>query len=252
MVQTQWELALAKIRIVLVEPAGALNVGSIARVMKNMGLTQLVIVNPQCDPHSEEAQRMAVHAQDVLELAQIVDSLPKALSGCQRAIATTARHRHLSRTMEHPRNTLPWLLHTPAALIFGPEDRGLSNAELNHAHKLVRIPTSAIYESLNLAQAVTVCCYELSQLAQTLDPRTPPPPPSAEASLDQLEAYYQQLETLLLQIGYLYPHTTSSRMEKFRHLFNRAHPSSKEVAMLRGIISQVEWALTIHQHQRSQ
>ncbi|BAI88619.1 MULTISPECIES: RNA methyltransferase [Arthrospira] len=252
MLETQWETALTTIRIVLVEPAGALNVGSIARVMKNMGLTQMVLVSPHCDPMSCEAKTMAVHAQDVLESAQIVDSLPQALIGCQKAIATTARDRSFDRTLEHPRTTLPWLLQSPAALIFGPEDRGLSNTELNYAQRIVRIPSSSAYESLNLAQAVAVCCYELSLSAQTLiDSSTLPTPEPSEplsATLDQLEGYYQQLETLLLKIGYVYPHTVSSRMEKFRHLFNRAQPSSTEVAMLRGVISQVEWALTVKQH----
>ncbi|MGL4881556.1 MAG: TrmH family RNA methyltransferase, partial [Waterburya sp.] len=82
---------LSNIRIVLVEPAGELNVGSIARIMKNMGLSQLILVNPKCDRLSENARKMAVHAVDILEKAQIVDSLPIALAGCQRAIATTVR-----------------------------------------------------------------------------------------------------------------------------------------------------------------
>ncbi|MDX2099503.1 MAG: RNA methyltransferase [Leptolyngbyaceae cyanobacterium bins.59] len=94
-------MSLAKIRIVLVEPAGPLNVGSVARVMKNMGLHHLVLVNPQCDPLSFEARQMAVHAGEVLESAVRVDSLPEALQGCQRAIATTGR----PHTRSHPGNT---------------------------------------------------------------------------------------------------------------------------------------------------
>ena len=161
-------MGLANIRIILVEPAGPLNVGSVARVMKNMGLRTLVLVNPQCDPLGEEAKKMAVHGWDVLEAAQRVATLPEALTGCQRAIATTARVRTLLTPVETPRAALPWLLEdtVTSALIFGPEDRGLSNVELNYAQRFVSIPSSSEYPSLNLAQAVAVCCYELYQSTQ--------------------------------------------------------------------------------------
>jgi tRNA/rRNA methyltransferase len=256
------------IRIVLVEPAGPLNVGSIARVMKNMGLSHLVLVNPQCDRLGAEARQMAVHAVEVLESAQEVKTLPEALQGCQRAIATTGRsHTTLNIPLEHPRVALPWLLTdttppasipvTMSALIFGREDHGLTNEELNHAQRLVLIPTNSAYASLNLAQAVAICCYELYvyATARTPEPWTghveafsPSPLPALSpcvdlAPLDALEGYYQHLETLLLRIGYLYPHTAASRMEKLRRLFSRSYPSATEVAMLRGMLSQIEWAL---------
>jgi tRNA/rRNA methyltransferase len=255
------ETILSGIRIVLVEPAGPLNIGAIARVMKNMGLQQLVLVNPQCDPLGTEARQMAVHGADLLEAAQRVASLPEALRGAQRAIATTARDRSLRIESELPRTALPWLLGTSSALIFGPEERGLSNTELNYAQRFMRIPSSPTYPALNLAQAVAICCYELYQLAQnnpppleserralSLSPNSPclfleQKNFSPEASLDNLEGYYQQLEAVLLRIGYLYPHTAASQMAKFRRLFNRAQLSSREVAMLRGILSQVEWAI---------
>lgn len=254
------ELVLATIRIVLVEPAGALNVGSIARVMKNMGLQHLVLVNPQCDPLGVEARQMAVHAVDVLAAAMVVATLPEALRGCQRAIATTARPR-VATLLESPRSALPWLLESfpqkhlqaKGAIIFGPEDRGLSNEELNYAQRFVAIPSNPEYAALNLAQAVAICCYELYQLlpASAPSPLAPPTPhfplPTPDSrlptSLDVLEGYYQHLEAVLLAIGYLHPHTAASRMQKFRRLLNRALPVSDEVAMLRGILSQVEWAI---------
>jgi tRNA/rRNA methyltransferase len=101
---------LNNIRIILMEPAGALNIGSVARVMKNMGLHHLVLVNPQCDRLGEEARLMAVHAADILEQAEEVPTLPDALKGCQRAIATTARSRSLESPLETPRQALPWLI----------------------------------------------------------------------------------------------------------------------------------------------
>jgi tRNA/rRNA methyltransferase len=236
-------MGLAGLRIVLVEPAGPINIGAIARVMKNFGLYNLVLVNPQCDPLSTEALMMAVHAQEIIESAVLVPTLPEALHGCVRAIATTGRVRSLETPLENPRTALPWLLEEsekPTALIFGREDRGLSNEELNYAQRFVGIPTSPDYVALNLATAVAICCYELSQCAQQPNTQTIAQP---EAPLDVVEGYYQQLESLLLKIGYVYPHTAASRMGKFRQLYNRARLKTGEVAMLRGILQQVEWAL---------
>jgi tRNA/rRNA methyltransferase len=311
----------ANIRIVLVEPAGPLNVGSVARVMKNMGLHQLVLVNPHCDHLGEEARLMAVRAADILETAKVVESLPAALVGCVRAIATTGDDsRSLPTKLEDPAEALPWLLEAPSALIFGPEDCGLTNAQLNRAQRLIRIPSSDAYSSLNLAQAVAICCYELyreegrrkkeegrrkkeegrrkqeegrrkkeagrrkreagREKQEEEEPSFPgparerisrgsassipdatdnlstcyqeqlatsqtenPSPPFTSAPLENLEGYYQQLETLLLKIGYLQPHTAASRMEKFRRLYNRAYPTIEEVAMLRGVLRQTEWAM---------
>lgn len=244
------EQLLAAVRIILVEPAGAMNVGAIARTLKNLGLSQLVLVNPHCDPLGEEARRMAVHAQDILAKATIVDSLPAALTGCVRAIATTARSRALNTVLESPKAALPWLCDSsfPSALIFGPEDRGLSNQELNYAQRFVRIPTSEAYPSLNLAQSVAICAYELSQCVAAGTPAATqgltPVALNPSAPMEAIEGYYQHLERLLLKIGYLYPHTAANRMEKFRRIYNRAGLSNQEVAMLRGILSQVEWAIS--------
>jgi len=283
--------ALTNIRIVLVEPAGPLNVGSVARVMKNMGLRQLILVNPQCDHLGEEARLMAVRAADILETAKVVESLPAALVGCVRAIATTGDDSRSHPTkLEDPASALPWLLEAPSALIFGREDCGLTNAELNRAQRLIRIPSSDAYTSLNLAQAVAICCYELyreegrrkkeegrrkreegssaadfvADLTDVTDvtdatrrrkksegifSQSPPlpisasPTPPSSAPLENLEGYYQQLETLLLKIGYLQPQTAASRMEKFRRLYNRAYPTVDEVAMLRGTLRQTDWAI---------
>ena len=269
------ESRLEPIRIILVEPAGPLNIGSVARVMKNMGLRRLVLVNPHCNLLGAEARQMAVHGVDLLEAAQTVTTIPEALQGCQRAIATTARVRTPETQLETPEEALPWLLSDSAgngarnhstdiqsALIFGPEDRGLSNRELNYAQRFIQIPANPAYPSLNLAQAVAVCGYVLYRSAQAAAVETAAEPLGANlpktifgegraektslsltADLGNLEGYYQHLEAILLKIGYLYPHTAESRMEKFRRLLHRARPSEQEVAMLRGILRQVEWAL---------
>jgi tRNA/rRNA methyltransferase len=262
---------LNNVRIVLVEPAGPLNVGAIARVMKNMGLQQLVLVNPQCDPKGAEAYQMAVHADDILTAAQHVESIPAALVGCQQIVATSSRDRSQGLSALTPAQILPQLLDRPSALIFGPEDRGLSNIELNYAQHCVRIPTSSAYPSLNLAQAVGICCHELysaacasteastlgaqeaeQQIFLTADSLSTPSPGTQPCRHETLEAYYQHLETVLLQIGYLHTHTAASRMAKFRQLFNRSQPSESEVALLRGILSQFEWALSSTVLERSE
>jgi tRNA/rRNA methyltransferase len=218
--------------------------------MKNMGLTQLVIVNPQCEVCGEEATKMAVHAIDLLISARIVPDLPTALEGCTRVIATTARDRAIPTQLETPRAALPWLVDStePTALIFGREDSGLTNSELNYATRYIRIPVGSEYSSLNLAQAVGVCAYELQMCVSNSVTDSPNLQPTILPQLDiapveLLEGYYQQLETLLLEIGYLFPHTAPHRMEKIRRLYNRSQLSPNEVALLRGILRQVSWAI---------
>lgn len=273
-------MTVTGVKIILVEPAGPINVGSVARVMKNFCLNQLVLVNPQCDHLGDEALRMAVHAGDVLQTAKVVKTLPEALKGCKRAIATTARSRDWEIPLEPPLIALPWLLEEigqPSALIFGPEDRGLSNEELNYAQRFMRIPTNPEYASLNLATSVSICCYELATISGIFSKSSEYKvennykiQPQIEAKtqnisedklktssvnnseydiapLDVVEGYYQQLESVLLTISYLYPHTVASRMEKFRQMYNRAELRTKEVAMLRGVLRQTLWALSNHE-----
>ncbi|MCG9885804.1 MAG: RNA methyltransferase [Cyanobacteria bacterium] len=257
-------LALDRIRIVLVEPAGPLNIGAIARAMKNFGLSRLVLVNPQCDPVGGQARQMAVHAGDLLAQAQRVATLTDALSGCQHIVATVGRDVSTDELAIAPPAIAMaqiWQKATTGqtvALIFGREDRGLLNPEIALAHQLIRIPTSDAYGSMNLAQAATVCFYELFSRAIAPPPSlvTTPNEPTSDGSTaamaDELappppfeatESFYGDLEDLLLAIGYLYPHTAASRMQTFRKLLTRAQPSDRDLAMLRGILRQTRWAI---------
>lgn len=242
----------------LVEPAGPLNVGAIARVMKNMGLAHLVLVNPNCHIQDEDAVRMAVHAADVLAGAVIVDSLSAALQDCRGIVGTVGRTQPMEFEVGEPRAVLPQLLQSgnaPAALVFGPEDRGLNNQELSMCRQQVFIPTSDVYPSMNLAQAVGICAYELRQAAlsqqagtlakeqcatTSLSPAESTPSPKAPSQA--LEGFYHQLEQVLLQIGFLYPHTAPRKILKFRRLFDRAQLTLKDVALLRGVLRQLAWA----------
>ncbi len=247
-------------RIVLVDPAGARNLGSIARVMKNFGLDRLVLVNPQCDRLSDEAMHMAVHAKSLLETAIVVPDLPSALIGCHRIAATVGREDVQAESL---RSVTPWLLspdvpqntqnpqnwganpdsnQIQSAIVFGPEDHGLSNAELKYAQRCITIPSSPDYPSLNLAQAVGICCYELSQQLEAA-PRLDTEAAIDPAPFQLTNAFYTGLEELLLTIGYLHDHTAESRMNKFRLLLDRAVPSHHEMTMLLGILRQAKWAI---------
>lgn len=237
------------VRIILVEPAGERNIGSIARVMCNMALKELVIVNPRCNHLSESAKIMAVHGLEVLENAKIVKSIPSALQGCHRAVATTARERGIPTPLEKPRDVMGWLLeeNINSALIFGPEDRGLSNQELSYAQRFICIPSNPEYPSLNLAQAVGVCVYELYQQFLNQKQKTEIEIKQEEkedlADLKALEGYYQHLESVLLQVNYLYPHTAKTTMEKIKRIVNRSHFTTQELAILRGMLRQIEWGI---------
>ncbi|MCA1904811.1 MAG: RNA methyltransferase [Cyanobacteria bacterium M5B4] len=227
------------LRIVLVETKGALNLGSVARVMKNMGLDRLYLVAPHCSPRDRAALKMAVHGADVLAKAQIVPTLTAALTGCQRAMATCGRIDS-SLTTTRPDRGLAWLQEVPEfALVFGAEDRGLSNEELQCCQGVIEIPTDPGYPSLNLAQAVAICCYQW----RMLQPETIKPRSIDRATIESLEGLFAHLETVLLDIGYLYPHTALARMQKFRKIGHRSDLSQAEVAMLRGVLSQVQWAI---------
>lgn len=246
-------MGLESVRIVLVEPAGERNLGSVARVMKNMGLRQLVVVNPQCDVRSEDARRMAVRAAEILDEALIVPDLASALDGCCRIAATVGREETQAESL---RSVVPWLLPSNSnssilnsqfqgttiqtAIIFGREDHGLGRFELKYAQRLITIPSNPNYPSLNLAQAVGICCYELHQ--HLLEDEPSPTVPIA-APFQLINAFYLGLEELLLTIGYLHDHTAESRMNRFRLLLDRAVPSAHEITMLMGILRQMRWAI---------
>ncbi|MCP9850726.1 RNA methyltransferase [Cyanobium sp. Morenito 9A2] len=236
----------------LVEPAGPLNVGSVARLAANFGLQHLRLVAPRCDHLGEEARRMAVHAQPLLEQAQLFDDLAAALTDCRRVVACSGRVDSAAVPVEAPVDALAWLRATeqnaPTALVFGREDRGLSTDELLLAGRVLRIATDDGYPSLNLSHAVAIALHELRRLAE-FPPAAPGPAAlSAPGSIDDpalrgdLEATLSDAENLLLEVGFLLPHTRHARMAKVRTLLQRAQISSEEVALVRGMVRQLRWA----------
>ncbi len=228
-----------RIRIVLVRSKNSGNVGSVARAMKNMGLGDLRLVAPR-RYRPAAAAAMAVHAVDVLERASRHRSLREAVADCGWVVGTTCRPGpYRSRTLT-PREAAAELLTVgaahPVALVFGPEDHGLSNEELKVCHELVTIPADSGYPSLNLAQAVLVCVYELFLVRHPF--RAPGP---ALATSERLERLYDQLGRALLRIGFLHGANPDHIMFTLRRVFGRARLDAREASIWLGIARQIEW-----------
>lgn len=230
-----------KICIILVEPQSPGNIGMVCRAMKNMGLYELRLVKG-CRYDHPEARKFAVSARDVLERAQSYDTLRDALADCEISIATTRRFGKYRQEVSTPEEIVAKLQCHPAvrltALVFGREDCGLTNEELVQCTWLATIPSADEYGSLNLAQAVLVFCYELFRSKRTAAPvQTRTMAPSAE-----LEALYGHMEQTLLRIGFLNQQNPAHLMLTVRRIFARAELDSREVAALRGMMSQIDWA----------
>ncbi len=236
--------------VVLVEPAGPLNVGSVARLIANFSSANLAIelrlVAPRCDHRGEEAQRMAVHGRGVLERAMLYGDLAAALADCGAVLATSGRGEgeplpvlELDSAMQWLQ-AQPWQHDQPAALVFGREDRGLSAAELLQAGALLQISTGDDYRSLNLSHAVALVLHALHQAH--LQGVHPAPIKPALPPRGAVEAMLSDAEALLLDVGFLYPHTAAARMAKLRALLQRSGLQAEEVALLRGMVRQCRWA----------
>ncbi len=239
-------------KLVLVEPAGPLNVGSVARLCRSYGIEDLRLVAPRCDPLGDEARLMAVKALPVLQQARLFPTLAAALADCGRVVATSGRPEGEPLPLEDPEHALAWLLAgdpvLPSALVFGREDRGLSNDELLQAGRLLQIPTPTPHGSLNLSHAVAVVLHDLHRLDRGAPPVRQAPAPSEAAAAQApcprgvLEAMFSDAEELLLEVGFLLPHTAHARMAKLRALLQRGQVSAPEVALLRGLVCQLRWA----------
>jgi tRNA/rRNA methyltransferase len=235
-------------RIVLVRPQIAANIGSAARVMRNMGLSDLVLVAPAADPADPEARRLSTHGEDVLERCRTVADFGEAVADCVLVAATSARVGGLTRRqfVGTPEEIVPHLLQSmtsgPVALVFGPESSGLSNAEVSRCHYLVHIPTDPNFPVLNLAQAVAICTYELrrSWLQHTAAPTLLPSAEAPAAFADQ-ERAFEHLRQALEDVHFLWNEKADSLMHAIRHLIGRAGPTPMEVDLLHGLARQLRW-----------
>jgi tRNA/rRNA methyltransferase len=232
---------LNSVSIVLVEPQSPGNVGMVCRAMKNFGLSELRLVNP-CLLDHPEAYKFAVSARDLLDGARIFPTLAEALADTALSVATTRRHGKYRQEILTPQEVITTLLGTiatnRAAFVFGREDSGLTTDEVSLCRYQATIATSDDYGSLNLSQAVMLFCYELFQ-ARGL--------PAADrerafAPTEELEPLFLQMESTLLRIGYLKPVNPDHIMRSFRRIFARAELDTREVNILRGMMSQIDWA----------
>jgi len=234
---------LDKIHITLVETTHPGNIGAAARAMKTMGLNRLRLVNPLRYPNVE-ATAMASGADDILHQAEVVETFDQALQDCRLIIGASARRRGLSCPELTPRETATQLLHVaeqaPVALVFGRESSGLSNDELDRCHFMVRIPSNPDYGSLNVAAAVQVLAYELRVAALADQPEHDKPAEHLPAPGEEMTLFYQHLEQVLLDSGFLNPANPRHLMRRLRRLFNRAQPDQNEVNILRGILSALQ------------
>ena len=230
------------IRIVLVGTTHPGNIGACARAIKNMGLTDLVLVNPRYFPH-EEATARASGADDILAGARVVATLGAAIADCVYVAGASARSRAINWPSLEPRECASRLLDESVngrvAVVFGPEKSGLSNTDLDHCDTLLTIPTNPDFSSLNLAMAVQIITYELCLAGR--DAR--PDGYEADAPLatsEELEYFYAHLEQVLKDIRFLDPGNPRTLMRRLRRLFIRARPDKNEVNILRGILTAVD------------
>ena len=236
---------LDNVRIVLVNTSDCRNIGSAARAMKTMGLTQLVLVDPIEMPNGQ-AQALSAGASDVLAAATVVSTLEEAITDCGLVVGTSARSRTLPWPMLDPRGCGEKLIEEannfPVALVFGRESSGLTNDELQLCHFHVQIPANPEYSSLNLAMAVQTLSYEvrMSFLAQENQQYNKPEEDEEYPVVEETERLYQHFEDALKATGFIVPSHPGLVMTKLRRLLNRARPDAKEVKMLRGMLASVE------------
>ena len=236
-----------KIKVVLVEPEGPLNVGSIARLCANFEVDQLRIVSPKCDIFSLDSVKMSLKGFSYIKELNLYDSLNEALSDCDLVLATSGRIDNEKGTNHSSLEEISnWINNSinikNLAVVFGRETRGLTNNEQLKAHRVFTIKTNKKYPSLNLSHAVSIVLYELSKHKQEnkiINKKTN----LNLASINNIETSFYEIEKLLLKIGYLYKHTSNARISKFKKFFLRAQTSEYELNILKGIINQINWAL---------
>lgn len=236
---------LARIRIVLSHPSHPGNIGAVARAMKTMGLSRLILVSPKHFP-DPDADARASGAVDVLAQAEVCGTLAEALAGAVLVAGMSARRRDLAVPFRWAREGAAELLSgmqqgrqtTEVALVFGNEASGLSNADLALCHFPIMIPANSEYSSLNLGCAVQLMCYELRMAALT-----PGLAPGAEfelAAVEEVEGFHAHLERVAIASGFLDPAQPKRLMARLRRLFSRVRLEREEISILRGLLATLE------------
>ena len=230
---------LSRIKIVLVETTHPGNIGAVARAMKNMKMDNLCLVKPKIFP-SADATARASGSDDLLAQAKVFNNLQEAIADCSVVFGASARCRTISWPEMTPRECAQSCVvnkpESKAAIVFGRENSGLKNHELDLCHFLLRIPCNSEYSSLNIAAAVQIVCYELF-LASDLPEQSVIGDKGIEplATAAQMESFYEHLHQTLIDIGFMHPDKSKSIMRRLRRIYNRVQLDTKELDILRGI-----------------
>jgi tRNA/rRNA methyltransferase len=231
---------LDNLRIVLVRPRGSGNIGSVARAMKNVGAKELAIVG-NARTQSFWAKAMAVHGRDILQEAKRYPTIRDAIADCTLVIGTTCRAGLYRSHSQTPRQLAPTIAaaarSSKVALLFGPEDHGLSNKDLEHCQLLINIPANPDYQSFNVAQAVVICLYEVyvASLTTIVDDGL------VRAQAEDIERLFDIMRNALLKIGFLDSENPEHMLLAFRRIFGRTGLEDKDVRILTGMFRQIEW-----------
>lgn len=240
-------MSLDNIRVVMINTSHPGNIGAAARVMKNMQLERLYLVQPVHFPHSE-ATAMASGADNLLTRAVVCDSLEQALQGCHLVLGTTARERKIQHEFIDARAagvlSVTESENHEVALLFGRERIGLTNDEIGRCHKLINIPTNPEYSSLNVASAIQIVAYEVMMAQKSLTiGEFDDAGSNAQieyASSENMERFYQHLEQTLVDIDFLRLKKSPQLMPKLRHIYNRIRLEQEELNILRGILTKTQ------------
>tara|TARA_B100000700_G_scaffold330914_1_gene459973 strand:+ start:2803 stop:3486 length:684 start_codon:yes stop_codon:yes gene_type:complete len=222
-------------------------VGSIARLCANFDISELRLVNPKCNIDNELAIKMSMKGKQFLYTAKQYSSLHEAVADCKKIVTTCGRKDHnYEIPLVSPNDALKWLLNSQqpqVAIVFGREDRGLDNQELGLSNKVISIDTGSKYQSLNLSHAVSIVLYELKRVREKSSNKTIILTGKNLANQSEINDFIDDARKLLLEIGFLHEHTSQARMRKIRRMLNKSELNENDIAILRGIIKQLKWAI---------
>jgi len=232
---------LSNVRIVLVETFHPGNIGAAARALKNMGLTQLWLVNPREFP-SAEAEARAAGAKDILETTRVVATVEEAIADCQLVVGTSARERSYDLPLQDLETAATQIWQEAQegeiAILFGRETMGLNNQEMLLCNRHLFIDANPEYPVLNVSQAIQLVCYELRRATRVIDAATLEPAPYPRQH--EMVLFFEHLERVLRRVNFIIPQHEGRVLDKLRRYFNRTRPEKAEMGMLRGILNAVE------------
>ncbi|EKF9860622.1 tRNA (cytosine(32)/uridine(32)-2'-O)-methyltransferase TrmJ [Vibrio cholerae] len=239
---------LERVKVVLVGTTHSGNIGSAARAMKVMGLSQMVLVDPQCQVDAQ-AIALAAGASEIALNAQVYPTLEAAVADCGLVVGTSARSRTLEWPMLEPRECGEKLISEAnqhsVAMVFGRERTGLTNDELQLCHYHVCVPANPEYSSLNLAMAVQLLSYEVRMAYLALQQSSQSSTLQEEYPRHQeLERFYAHLEQVIMQTEFISAQQPGQVMNKLRRMFTRARPEAQEINILRGILTSVQKSIS--------